>query len=139
MGEKILLGETTSEEILANFPELKEEYSKYQVNVGVLDSLRNQKEQLKIFAILGTWCNDSHREVSRLMKVMDSIENNTIDVSFYGLDRSKKDEIGISESFNITSVPTFVVLINGGEIGRIVERPARTLEEDLKTIINNSK
>jgi len=36
---------------------------------------------------------------------------------------------------DIEKLPTFIVLVNGIEKGRIVETPARTVEEDLLALL----
>jgi hypothetical protein len=42
-------------------------------------------------------------------------------ITVLGVDHSKKTVQHLSEIFNITNVPTFIVLKNGQELGRVVE------------------
>jgi hypothetical protein len=42
----------------------------------------------------------------------------------------------MSEKFNIQRVPTTIVLRDGVELGRIVEYPEKSNEEDLLKILN---
>ena len=42
-------------------------------------------------------------------------------VSFFGVNRSKQTLGNIAQALNITNVPTFIVMKNGKELGRVVE------------------
>ena len=42
-------------------------------------------------------------------------------ITMLGVDHNKKTVNHLSEAFNVTLVPTFIVLKNGKEIGRVVE------------------
>jgi hypothetical protein len=42
-------------------------------------------------------------------------------ISFYGVDRDKNTIGNISHAFNITNVPTIIIMKSGKEIGRVVE------------------
>ena len=51
------------------------------------------------------------------------------------LDRNKTSGYGLEKDKNIHHVPTFVVYKERQEIGRIIETPTETLEEDLFNIL----
>jgi len=42
-------------------------------------------------------------------------------ISFFGVNRDKKTIENVSAAFNITNVPTIIVMKSGKEIGRVVE------------------
>jgi hypothetical protein len=42
-------------------------------------------------------------------------------ITLIGVDHNKKTIQHLSEAFNVTNVPTFIVMKNGKEIGRVVE------------------
>ncbi len=54
------------------------------------------------------------------------------------LDREKKSGRNIEVGKNVHHVPTFIFLKNGTEIGRIVESPIESLEEDMFNILIGS-
>lgn len=56
----------------------------------------------------------------------------------YGVDLKIRDGGGLSEKHHVERVPTLVFLRNGEEIGRIVEYPKRSIEEDFWEIIKGS-
>jgi len=113
-----------------------EDYEALESYSQQLDSL-NESYTVKIF--LGTWCPDSEREIPRFMKVIRSLNNTSFDVSFFGLDRTDADKSGMREKYDITYVPTFIIYKGEKEIGRIIETPEFSLEEDLFSICSNSQ
>ena len=140
-GERVLVGQATVEAILANFQDFKENFDSYLVNSKFLNEKIYFDEDIEILTVLGTWCKDSSREVARFMKIIQAIDNYKCKLRFYGLHRNKKDKEGLAMLYNIRYLPTFVVLKNGKELGRIVEKPTKLIEEDLFDILNaaNSK
>ena len=56
------------------------------------------------------------------------------------VDRDRKDSSGEVDSLNIELVPTFIFYRDGDEIGRIIETPQQSIEEDTYRILtgNNS-
>jgi len=56
-------------------------------------------------------------------------------VRYIGVDRQKKDPEGLAAQYDFQRIPTFIVLQDGKEIGRIVERPEVSLEQDLAKIL----
>jgi len=51
------------------------------------------------------------------------------------VDRSMEIPPGIRTEYGITNVPTFIVRYRGIELGRIVESPKASLEEDLAGLL----
>ena len=47
----------------------------------------------------------------------------------------KKDEEGLAAQYEFSRILTFIVMQNGLEVGRIVERPLVSLEKDLVDIL----
>jgi len=88
-----------------------------------------------LLVFFGTWSPDSLREVPRLLRVLDAAGNKDLRLALYGVDREKREALGMSETFGIRNVPSVVVLRDGIERGRIVERPRRSMEEDLLEIL----
>lgn len=132
----ILTGWLSPQKIFDQFQEYKLEKEKYQPDNTMLDKLKVYSIETEIIVFLGTWCPDSQREVPRFLKIMDLIQNSHINYKLFGLDRSKRDAGGLAERHQIEFVPTFVVLQNKQEIGRIVETPIVSIEQDLDEIFS---
>ena len=51
------------------------------------------------------------------------------------LDRDKKSGLGLEDGKNIHHVPTIIIYKKGKELGRIIESPIESLEEDIFNIL----
>jgi len=90
--------------------------------------------EVKVF--FGTWCSDSEREVSRLLKILSDLETPPFSVRFFQVEKDKKDPAKLQAPDDIAFLPTFVVTRKGREVGRIVERSPRSLETDLRLLLD---
>lgn len=140
--DEILLGKITRED-LTKAPYnvwFDKEYNDYEINQDVLNQLKRTRiKNYTITIFLGTWCSDSHREVPRMIKVLEKagVPSNRITLvalnSGYGV--HKQSTTGEEKGKNIFRVPTFVLSRNNKEVNRIVEFPVQSLERDLLSII----
>ncbi|MDR2835651.1 MAG: thioredoxin family protein [Bacteroidales bacterium] len=134
--QDIIYGECNKAGFL--IPEFSEwflkEYNSYQVK----DSLFVESYDTKfdsIYVFLGTWCEDSQREVPRFIKIMENPYFEDISIRFFCIDGDKKTDIIDAESFYLQLVPTFIFYHNGEELCRIVETPRIGLEEDIMDLV----
>ncbi len=134
----IMTNHIAVEEMLSKIPEMKTEMENYQPDSAAIAFLQNFDKDVKVAVVLGTWCPDSRREVPRFLKIMETANNPHFQYELFGLDRAKKDTLGMGEKFQIEYVPTFIVLMNEEEIGRIIETPTETIEQDLVEILMNA-
>jgi thiol-disulfide isomerase/thioredoxin len=111
------------------------EYENYEINASVLDSLKTDLSDISIKVIMGSWCSDSRREVPRFYKLLDELKFNYDNFMLISTDRKKESPDGDVSDLDIKFVPTFIVMRNEKEIGRIIESPKTTLEKDLLEII----
>ena len=51
------------------------------------------------------------------------------------VDKQKKDAGGLADKHKITNIPTLIALRDGVELGRIVEFPKETIEQDLACVL----
>lgn len=117
-------------------------YASYQPDDVSLKSLGPLLQEIHILVFLGTWCGDSRREVPRFLRILDAADFPSERLKLVGVDRRKEhykqSPGGEQWGLNIRRVPTFIFLRNGQEIGRIVERPAVSLEQDICDILSCS-
>lgn len=139
-GSKILLGQQSRDQFLKEpyAQWFTPEYDSYEVDEPTIEALKKHKltsYNIKVF--LGTWCGDSHREVPRLMKILDLLKYPENKVVLIALNRKKEGPNGEETSYSIKRVPTIILEKHGKEIGRIIESPQSTgfLEKDLLEII----
>ena len=111
------------------------EYQAYQPVDTVCDYLENNTADIKITIVLGTWCHDSQEQVPRFFRILDEIDFNPDKLIMIGVDRNKTGgEVDISD-LDIKRVPTFIFFRDNKELGRIIETPMQSLEEDMMTIV----
>ena len=136
---KMILINKCSVQAVTSFPEMKifhdVEYPAYAPENSVIAPLKHLVQGKKIVIVLGTWCGDSKLLLPRFIKLMDLIMVDEQHIALICVDGNKKAENGLIDSLNITNVPTFIVYQGEKELGRIVEMPVISLEEDLLLIL----
>ena len=132
-----LLGVFSSEELsISPYNQWYNTEYQYTPNEQIIENIKNLHSDFQITIILGTWCSDSQTQVPRFLKIIDEINFDSSNFLLIGVDRQKKvDNLDI-EKYNIEKVPTFIIYRNNVEIGRIIESPIKTLEEDLFDILS---
>ena len=103
-------------------------YNEYHLKDFVVST-----DSIKINVYFGSWCGDSHRQVPAFIKIA---EENSLFYDLYGVNTDMKSTKGFEKDKNIHHVPTFIVLRDGVEIGRIIETPIVSLEADLTSIVS---
>ena len=79
------------------------------------------KDTIHILAFGGTWCGDTKYILPKFFALTDAAGFPQSRVTLLGVDHSKKTIQHLAEAFEVTNVPTFIVMKNGKEIGRVVE------------------
>jgi cyclophilin family peptidyl-prolyl cis-trans isomerase len=117
------------------------EHDGYLPQLDAVARLASAEGSYRVIAVLGTWCEDSAREVPRLRRVLDEVGSDRFELLLVGVDRTKK--VGDAEVAALLPggtvmerVPTIFVLDElGVELGRVVETAERPLEELLAEFI----
>lgn len=137
MDGKMPLGTIDREMLEQNEPYsswFTKEYDSYNVDAKALKACAPEShfKDYRITIVLGTWCDDSKREVPRFYKILDHLLFPSMYTRIILVDKNKKDDKDKAEKLNIEYVPTFIITDrNGKELGRIVEKPTKSLEKDL--------
>lgn len=134
--EVILTGEVDGHKLVTELPPFMSGYKDYQVDTTAIAPIKAVTTPTQIVVIIGTWCPDCHRETPRFIRIMEAVNNPNISVKFIGVDRKKQDPEGLAAKYDFKRIPTFMVIQDGKEIGRIVERPTESLEKDLAKILS---
>lgn len=115
-----------------------EGYDEYDVSEEAAETLSKRTGEIDIIMVLGTWRPDSRREVPHFVKILNAIDFDEERLLIIGVDRDKAlpEEM---EFLEVEYVPTFIFLHNDEELGRIVESPSTTLEEDMAAILSSSE
>ena len=116
----------------AEFRALYEEVAVDENLAGMIHSLSGGVEVLVFY---GPWCSDSRRLVPVFLRIAEKAGIPDERIRYYALDRSKKSSDGLTDQYAVQKVPTFILLQDGKEIGRVVETPRTTLEGDIVAIL----
>ncbi len=115
-----------------------ENYSNYTVDKKTLDSIPlTAWKGIKITVILATWCPDTRRELPRFLKILDYAGFPDENIRLISVNREKKAPAMDLEYLQIQRVPTIIFFRDGAEIGRIIESPEQTLEQDIVKIMTD--
>lgn len=131
--ERILMG-TVSVDSLQHDTSLHwlNKAAPYYANTEAVAKLTAHKDQLFIQVFCGSWCEDTQRELPKFLQVAAA---SGIKHSMYFVDRNKQSKAGEEKKYNILFVPTFIVLYEGKEIGRIVEMAPKGIENHIAELV----
>ncbi len=107
----------------------------YTPDAAAVQTIGSKWRDVRVLVVLGTWCKDSKRDLPRFFKIADQAKLRLDGVTLVAVDRSKKDSEGLTETHKIERVPTFVFFRGDTEIGRVIEKPTTTLENDIAVIL----
>ncbi|WP_225872610.1 thioredoxin family protein [Pedobacter frigoris] len=137
-GKTVMINKCTRDALIS-FPDMKPqydiEYPTYKPDSVTISRLIPLITEKKVTIVLGTWCGDSKLQVPRFIKLMDVLKVNENDITFICVNGAKKAENGLIDNLNITNVPTFILYEKEEELGRIIESPKTSLENDLLLIL----
>ena len=121
--EKTFKGIISREVLLSDtsFKWYAENQKGYKPNAAALEGLQKNKDSVQLLSFMGTWCEDSQNIIPKFYSLLDMAQFPSDRVTLIGVDRKKLTLGHLSEALNITNVPTIIVLINGKEIGRVIE------------------
>lgn len=136
-GNEILVGKISFAQMAHYCKEwYSPDYNRYKVNGGLLEQIKPLLKGKEVTLLMGTWCEDSQREVPGMMKILAEAGYAIAQMEIIAVDEDKRTPSGVEQAYEATYVPALIVYENGEEINRIVEFPLGTLEEDLLAILS---
>ncbi|MCK0130514.1 thioredoxin family protein [Flavobacteriaceae bacterium F08102] len=111
-------------------------YNQYSLDEVSISKIKKHLKGITIKGFMGTWCEDSKREIPRFYKIMETTGFNLKNFELIAVNHAKKTPDNLQEGLHIIRVPTLIFYKNNKEIGRIVEYPRETLEKDIAKIIS---
>jgi thiol-disulfide isomerase/thioredoxin len=140
-GNKIIKGFMTKNDLATDtaFAWYAQNQKGYTAEQSALQAFKSAKDSLHIIAFAGTWCSDTKNLLPKFFALTDAAGFSQDHITLLGVDRNKKTIHHLSEAFKVINVPTFIVLKNGQEIGRVVEYGKYGMfDKELGDIINSS-
>jgi len=139
---KMLLGNQLKEQFLkAPYADwYVKEHDEYALDQKAISELKKEKiGTYDIIVFMGTWCEDSHRDFPRLMKILEAVNYPENKLNIIAVNRKKESPTGDESLYNLQKVPTVILKRYGKEIGRIVEMPTTGyIERDLVQILKKN-
>lgn len=112
----------------------------FKPNAEAVTALKAKGSDLEFIVFGGTWCDDTKVLLPKYFNWLEASGFPQEKVTLIGVDRNKKTLSHLAEALGVINVPTFIIMKNGKEVGRVVEygkygQPDKELGE----IIANAK
>ncbi len=105
-------------------------------DAGAVKIFSQQKNLFTVLIFGGTWCHDSQNILPVFYRLVDKSGFPDNRITLVGVDRQKTAPHNWHNTWNITMVPTFIILQNGKEMGRVVEYgKTGNVEKELADIV----
>ena len=125
-------GGISKQALFLKHPSFEESFNQYEVR----ESAEEIPTDVSVLIFFGTWCHDSQREVPRMLKILEAVGLPEAHIKMVTLDFSKTDPGGLAAANGVEFTPTFIFFRQQEEIGRIIEKPAKTLEEAMVELLS---
>ena len=143
----VLLGDIAQEDIQQKLGDWDTEYFEYTPDSDVVFDIAGYIEDVDITLVLGTWCSDSRYEVPKLWKILEEADYPISQMKMYavGSSRFKRTmpippvvfdwSVNLKKWYDVQLMSTVIFERDGVELGRIIETPKKTLEQDVLEIV----
>lgn len=106
-------------------------------DAAAVETFKKNAGKFHVVVFFGTWCEDSQNLVPVFYRLVDKSGLPDDNITLIGVDRAKTTLDNLHKTFNITNVPTFIVMKDGKEIGRVVEYGKYgTIDKELGEIVS---
>lgn len=104
------------------FKWFNDNFKSAQADANAIASFQKNKDKFSLIVFGGTWCHDTQNLLPNFYKLIDKSGFPENKVYLLGVDRAKTTIFNLHTKYNITNVPTFIVVdLIGKELGRVVE------------------
>ena len=111
------------------------EYDRININPKWIKEIQPFLKGVKIKLFMGTWCEDSQRELPHFFKLLDALEFDQNNLKMYAMSEEKTTPLNFEKGLDIFNIPTIIFFKNGQEMNRFVEFPVNSLESDIEKIV----
>ena len=106
-------------------------FKAYEPNKEAIETLKSERKHITFKCVMGFWCEDSQLYTPHFFKIMDEAKIDENDYKVFAVNEEKQAAFEGFNALNISYVPTIIMYYDKKEIGRVVEIPEKSLEEDL--------
>ena len=104
-----------------SFNWFKQNYNLGMANVPAVTAFQRNAAKFQVVIFAGTWCEDTQNLLPIFYRLVDKSNFPDSSITLIGVDRAKNTLNNLSSAFQIKEVPTFIIMKDGKEIGRVVE------------------
>jgi len=136
-GEMILMGAINLANLQSSTltPWFNKTYDRITVDDQWLKKTKPFLKEVRIKIFMGTWCDDSQREIPHFFKLLNALEFDQSQLEMFAMSEEKTTSENFEKGLDVFNVPTIIFFKNGEEINRFVEFPVNSLESDVAKII----
>lgn len=139
--EKILQGSITRS-LLENdtaFSWFTENMKWGKADEQAVSTLSKHTTDIEFIVFAGTWCHDSHNLLPVFYRLVDKANFPEKNIQLIAVNRKKEALNNLPKQYQIMHTPTFIILKNKKEIGRVVEYGKyRMIDKEIAEIIEQN-
>ena len=90
-------------------------------NAEAVQAFKTNAANFKMIVFGGTWCEDTQNLLPTFYQLVDKSGYPQTSITLVAVDRPKTAPDDLHKTYNVTNVPTFIVMKDGKEVGRVVE------------------
>lgn len=99
----------------------KSSQSYYNPDTATINAFKRANGKYHFVVFGGTWCEDTQFILPKFFKLQELSGLADDAISLFGVNRAKNSLGNITKAFDVTLVPTIIVMKDGKEMGRVVE------------------
>jgi len=136
-GRKVAVGLLNEQYLLndSSYTWFKKGMEAYMPDNDAVAYLQRENKAFSIIVYGGTWCSDTQDLLPKFFRVVHDADIDSSAIKIYGLDADKLGIDKVKPQNEIEFVPTFIIMKDGKELGRIVETARRSIEKDMMYIL----
>jgi thiol-disulfide isomerase/thioredoxin len=105
-------------------------------DAAAVNAFAAKKNQFTMVVFGGTWCEDTQNLWPVFYRLVEQSGFPESSITLVAVDRAKTSTHNLHTLYNITHVPTFIVLKDGKEVGRVVEYGSQgAIDKELGEIV----
>ncbi len=122
-GRKVLRGLISRADIENDtaFSWFKKNYNLGRPDASAVAAFKQHAGDFQMLIFGGTWCPDTQNLLPQFYRVADAAGFADSSITLIGVDNDKTTFDNLHKTFHLIDVPTFIVMKNGKEVGRVVE------------------
>lgn len=113
----------------------EEEYNAFYIDPQWIADHQGLLEGVQLKLFLGTWCEDSEREVPGMFKLLDALGMGDDQIEIYAMNKDKVTRANYEKDLDIYNIPTLIFYKNDKEMNRFVELTVVSLADDFSKIL----